>query len=65
METALPGTGISIGDFTVFNGCSNWNKTTEKARSMYNTHPWLSRQFYGKKVRIIFEVLRYVFVPHM
>jgi len=25
---------------------------------MYNTLPWLSRQFYSKKVRFIFEVLR-------
>jgi len=27
---------------------------------MYNTHPLTSQQFYGKKVRIIFEVLWYV-----
>jgi len=47
-------TGISIignitsavdGDITCFQSEIN----LQKIGSMYNTHPWLSRQFYGKK----------------
>jgi len=43
-------TGISIiNNFTVFDDCSIWNKLQNISRPMYNTHPWLSRQFYGQK----------------
>jgi len=43
-------TGISIiGNFTIFHDCSPEVNLQKIPRSMYNTHLWLSRQFYGDK----------------
>jgi len=56
-------TSISIiGNFTIFDNCSPEINLQKIPRSMYNTHIWLSRQFYGEKVHIIFKVLRYLWL---